>query len=446
MADPPQADGGRAGLPWPGQRRVLVIAAIVCLLTTLVMVLKLRDGDLKDAEVWYQAGRRVLTGQSLVGLRSYRYPPTFAVIIAPLCALPFSAYCLAWYAINLGLFVLSLRLAASLTSPLAGWRDLPRYWLPTLLTALFAIDNLFLGQTNILVMTLVYWTLREAARNREWRAGISLAAAIAIKVFPAPLIAYFLYRRRLRLVAASLLTCLFFLVLLPAPARGFQRNLDELADWGQRVVMPYLSRGQAGDWGQHALDFGNQSLQALAHRYLTPVNAYVLARRPRRDMYVNFADLTAGQANQVVLALFAALGLSFVAACGWRRPARFCQQAAEYSMVVIVLLLVSALSWTYFFVMLLLPLASAVSLLGLGDRLRSRSRWALRAALWLWGLATALVAIPYARALGNLMWASLIVYAALALACWDLRHAPELKAAHPVRPSSLAIVPPNTSS
>jgi hypothetical protein len=431
-----------AGRPWPGQRPVIAIAAVLALVVTTVMVAKLRCGDFKDAEVWYDAGRRVLSAGSLTGLRSYRYPPAFAVMIAPLCALPFPAFFLIWYGLNLGLFLLSLRLAVDLISPGVRWNELPRYWLPTALVVTFALDNLFLGQTNILVMLLVYWAWWEVARNREWRAGPPLALAIAVKVFPAPLIAYFLYRWRLRAAAASLLSCLFFFLLLPAPVRGFRRNLDEVADWGQRVVMPYLSHGRAGDWGQHALDFGNQSLQAVAHRFLTPVNAYVMARRPVQAMYVNRADLTEDQINRVVLALFAALGLSFLAACGWRRPVDPIQQATEYSLATILLLLVSALSWTYFFVMMLLPVATALHLLANPRRLRPSSRWALRLGLWIFALAVVLVAVPYARALGNLLWASLLLYGALALACWDLRHQP----AYPSSPSSFAMVPPNTSS
>ena len=89
-------------------RRAYIAAGVVAVLVTAVMVGKLLRGDLKDAPVWYDAGRRVLTGQSLIRLRSYRYPPTFAVLIAPLAALPFPAYFLIWHLLNLALFGLGL--------------------------------------------------------------------------------------------------------------------------------------------------------------------------------------------------------------------------------------------------------------------------------------------------------------------------------------------------
>ena len=112
---------------------MVIAAAVVFVVVTVVVALKLHSGDYKDAEVWYQVGRRVLLGQSVAGLRSYRYPPAFAVMIAPLCLLPFAAFFLVWYALNVGLFVASLRLAAKLISPAATWRGLPRYWAPTAL-------------------------------------------------------------------------------------------------------------------------------------------------------------------------------------------------------------------------------------------------------------------------------------------------------------------------
>ena len=73
-------------------------------LLTAYMAGKYLHHDFKDAEVWYDAGRRVLKGWTLANLPHYRYPPTFAVLVAPLCALGFAPFYFAWYVINLWLF------------------------------------------------------------------------------------------------------------------------------------------------------------------------------------------------------------------------------------------------------------------------------------------------------------------------------------------------------
>ena len=425
MADAVRAGAGAAApretRAYRHARRVLIAAAVIALLVTLVSCIKALNGDLKDADVWWRAGQRVLHDEPVIGIRDYRYPPAFAVFISPLCALPRLAFFLVWYLINLGLFALSLRLTARLLDARSEWGDLPRLWLPALLVAVFAIDNLFLGQTNILVMALVYLSLLALSRDREWLAGLPLAGAIAVKVFPAPMIAYFAYRLRIKAVAATVFFCLLLMLVAPAPVRGLGRNYQETRAWWQRVVEPYLSRGTAGDWGQHALDFGNQSLQAVAHRYLTRVNAYVVARNPAKALYVNFLDLNPEAVNRVVLVVFALLGASFAAACGLRRPTDGLQQAMECSLVVILLLLVSALSWTYFFVMLLLPVATAVRLLAGRRSLRPVTAWMLWAGLAGCALAPPLLANAHARALGHVFWATMALYAGLALACWEGR-------------------------
>lgn len=396
-------------------RAALVAAGILVLLLTAYMVGKFLHSDFKDAEVWYDAGRRVLTGQTLANLPHYRYPPTFAVLVAPLCALGFAPFYFLWYALNLWFFALSARLARAIILA-RGERPQSRdYWLPPLLVAAFAIDNLILGQTNILIMLLVYWVFLEDSRGRQWRAGIPLGAAVAIKAFPAPLLVYFLYRLRLRVVLAAVASCAFFLLALPAPVRGFDRNLRELRQWADRVAIPYVSRGQAGDWGQHAFDFGNQSLSAVVHRYLTSVNAQVQAREGP-PIYVNIAELTGGQANAVIVGCFVVLIGAFVMVCGRRRPRDARSLAAEYALATVLLVLGSALAWTYFFAMLLLPVAAALRLLRDGDRLRPGTRGLLLAALCGLLVATLLLPNHLARALGAVCWSALLLFAALAAA------------------------------
>ena len=147
-------------------KRNLIVAAVLCGVVTAAMIGKFLAGDFKDAEVWYDAGQRVLTGQTLAQLPHYRYPPTFAVLVAPLCALGFAVFFFSWYALNLLLFGLSVRAAARLVSPAEPALRAAWCWLAALLVAVFAVDNLFLGQTNILILLLVYWSLVEVERGR----------------------------------------------------------------------------------------------------------------------------------------------------------------------------------------------------------------------------------------------------------------------------------------
>lgn len=415
VVEPPRGALTPRGLRW-----ARATAGVLLFLVTGVIIGKFLHGDYKDAEVWYDAGRRVLDGRSLAYLPHYRYPPTFAVLVAPLAALGFEAFFFIWYVLNVVLFAVSLGVAVRLASPGESAALRSRYfWVPALLVSAYAIDNLFLGQTNILIMALLYWAFWDDRRGRPWRAGLPLGAAIAIKAFPAPLLVYYLYRLRLRIVATAVLSCAFFLFVLPAPARGFRRNAEEVGDWVERVALPYLSRGEAGDWGQHGIDLRNQSLPAVARRLLTAVDSQVMATA-REPLRVNVTDVPEGTVNAVVLAAFAALGAAFLWGCGLRRPRHALALAAEYGLATTLLLLVSALSWTYFLVTLALPLAVALRLMDVSE-LDGRAQTALRASLWAMGLAAILMVSDYARAAGNLCWGTVLLFLVLAYACRRLR-------------------------
>ncbi len=403
-----------------------VTALVLFVLCTAIMVGKFLHHDYKDAEVWYDVGRRVLTGQPILHLVHYRYPPTFAVLIAPLCLLPWPAFFLTCYGLNIVFFALSARLALRLAWP--GDAPRPRHlsWAPLALCLAYFVDNLFLGQTNLLVMALFFGSMAELTRGREGRAGLLLAVTVAIKVFTLPWVAYLLLRGHFRAVAATLVATVALLLLIPAPFRGFSRNLAETADWGARVVAPYLQKGEAGDWGAHGLDYGNQSLQAVLHRLLSRVDANVLARE-EPPLYVNLLDLSEGQVNLILLVALALLAGGFVWACGWRRPRSPQLLGVELALSTILLLLVSAIAWTYFYVMLLLPFATAFALLAFPPAIRPNTRRLLVAALWLQGLVVPLMgrmlAGPLFRAAGSICWAALLLALALALAARDLRRA-----------------------
>jgi hypothetical protein len=159
----------------------------------------------------------------------------------------------------------------------------------------------------------------------------------------------------------------------------------------------------------------------VARRFLTDVDAQVMARE-REPIHVNFVDLPDGAVNVIVLAAFAALGIGFLWAGGLRRPRSALGLAAEYGLATTLLLLVSALSWTYFLVMLALPLAAALRLMD-ERALDGRVRTVLRASLWGTGMAAALLVSDQARAAGNLFWGTVLLFLALAYAYRRLRQA-----------------------
>lgn len=120
------------------------------------------------------------------------HPPVLALISLPMTLVPFPVLALLWLALNVALLILIgrwLGLSVQASLPLAAWP--PVWWV------------LYLGQYELilLVMALLGW--RAAARGQDWRAGMWLGVATAIKFYPAVFLLSFVVRRRWRLILSA---------------------------------------------------------------------------------------------------------------------------------------------------------------------------------------------------------------------------------------------------
>ena len=79
-----------------------------------------------------------------------------------------------------------------------------------------------------------------------------------------------------------------FLVVLPAPVRGWDRHISETAAWMNLTVFSNTGEGLANQ-PQRAFWFGNQSLMSVVHRLTRPVDAGV--DRDDETLKVNLVDI-----------------------------------------------------------------------------------------------------------------------------------------------------------
>jgi alpha-1,2-mannosyltransferase len=119
-------------------------------------------------------------------------PPVLAILSMPLTWLPFPAIVLLWLFINVALLVcvgrwLGLSVLGSLA--LLAW---PPLWC-----------LVYIGQLELLILVLLMAGWRAADAGRDWRAGLWLGLAAAIKLYPAFFLLPFLWRRRVRIVLAA---------------------------------------------------------------------------------------------------------------------------------------------------------------------------------------------------------------------------------------------------
>jgi hypothetical protein len=308
-------------------------------------------GKTKDYPLWFWVGRQFLAGGDIYGGHfRFLYPPFAAMLMAPLSLLGRAPMYAALVALNIAAWWAALKLSASL----AGADRPSPWWLviaPSALLFPSLFDTFDLGQTNLALLAMMLaglWLLRA---KREGAAGVLFATAAAIKAFPIAILPYLLWRRRWRAAGAMAAFMAVFLLLAPAPVRGFSRNLADLRTWTQGLV---FNAGQGGLGQRHQQNLGwkNQSLIAVSTRLLRHVNA---EKQGAPEIYVNFLDLSFEAANAVILAVAAVIGAGFLALMPSRGRTTSASDAAEWAVLIALITVASPLTRQYYFVWLLFP-------------------------------------------------------------------------------------------
>ena len=350
LAVPDAAMWGNSSL----QRVTMSVAfvAIAIAFATGPIANSFRPGDHnKDYDNWFVYGQKVVHGEALYPEDEdeycpYIYPPTSAVFLfAPLSVFGKPAFVTILVLANAATWYLALYFSLKLFADPSRPRSPLLIALPFMATIAFVYDTFLLGQINLALLLLMLAMFAAIRRRRPWLAGGMLALATAIKAFPFAAIVYLVWRRQWRAAAATIVWLFVILIVLPAPFRGFDRNVHELRLW-YRDMLADQSGNSVGQRKDIGYTFKNQSLTAVVHRVTRPV---IAGDRNRKFFFVNVVNLTPKQAQLVAYGLIACLGLIYVCCM----PAASRQTPAtvriEQAMLLIMIVVCSPLAWTYFY-------------------------------------------------------------------------------------------------
>jgi Glycosyltransferase family 87 len=412
---------------WPSLRAPVDILFLVCcvVLTADVLVPEIwGNGKTKDYPLWFWAGQQVLQGKALYpsdphAYFDFIYPPLPAVLLA----VP------AWFGkIPLYLCLSLLNVAAwwitaLLSHAMTGSGRTPGPWLlflSGLVTIEFVFDMFDLGQPNLMLLAMMLYGFWLLQHERPWLAGGMFALATAIKVFPVAVLPYLAWRRQWKALAGLLVFLGLFLFVVPAPFRGFERNVAELKTWYQGMVGTSSEKG-FGQRDEQNWSWVNQSIIAVTHRLTRPINYNQdNPAKPARTM--NLVDISFKAANLVVVAISIALGLGFLLVMPPERRRTPRSDAEELGILFCLMTVASPLARQYYFMWLFFPMTVLV------HRAVYDERPAVRLSTWL-ALAAAglLMCLSFPifpndlQAWGNNLAATIIMGAALA---WHTLHPP----------------------
>ncbi len=319
-----------------------------------------RGGHLFDYKLWYDTGRQMLAGQEIFFFRSgkydFMYPLPCALFLAGASLLGQGGLIFLLVAINSVAWFYSAKLSAILATGHQRTTNLWLYVVPSLLVIVYIWSTYHLGQPNLVLLALMLGAFVALRAEREIIAGGLIAIAAAIKAFPVIAIVYLLYRRCWTAAASLVVALLLLLLILPAPFRGFERAWRDLEKWSAGMLK-YSEVGVA-QRPKRSYTWKNQSLIGVSNRLLRRVDADA-ASAPDTPVYVNFADLRFSAVNAIVIGIALALGSVFVAVMPQRALRTAESDAIEFALLLLLMLMITPLSFGYFFCWLMLPFAIA---------------------------------------------------------------------------------------
>lgn len=303
-----------------------------------------------DLRGWLDNARELAAGGHADFYRRhpfYIYPPFFLTLIWPLTKLPTPVAAAVFEVVKWAALVVSLRLAWRLSSR-PGEDVPPIVALGSLVLTWRFIDNdLGMGNVNLLLLCAVLGGCWLVGRGRHVAGGFVIAVAASIKLTPALLLVYFAYKGWWRPCLGAAGGLLYCLVVWPAVILGWHSNWELLGGWYDAVVAGFLSHGAVRS--EHT----NQALVGIINRLFGPHVAIL----PDTRLAIFELSQTARDALRLLLTGGVLGGVGW--ACRGRlqprtQPVAF---AAEISLVLVAMLLLSGLSWKAHFVTMVLPYA-----------------------------------------------------------------------------------------
>lgn len=300
---------------------------------------------------------------------NYPNPPIMALLLYPLARLPealhsigvrehaastFAALC--WFYIKAGLTLLVFRWVFQLVAE--NGRPFPLW--AKCLTVLLALrpimSDLQHGNVNLFILFLVVAALTAYHRKRDGLAGIVLGLAIACKVTPALFVPYLVWKRSWKALAGCAAGLVLFLWpgVVPALLMGMERNEKHLASWYSDMVYPFVVEGKVTS------EHHNQSLPGLMARLTThsPSFSTFIDNQYTPTHYDNLLDLRPSVARLLVKGCMGLFALLVVWACRTPTTTRDnWRLSAEFSIVLLGMLMFSERTWKHHCVTLVLPFA-----------------------------------------------------------------------------------------
>lgn len=333
---------------------ILLILWILALGTAVNRQLNEGSADFRE---FYRVTRETIYGDANAGqgLRvAFTYPPFFHILVACFSWLPLLEASIFWFLFCSIAFWLSVLMTLKI---LEKNGKLPSFffWAPLYVSLVIVLNDLVMGNSNLVVLFCIIGGIYLLKEKRDFWAGTVIAAGTAIKFLPGIFLFYFLIKKFYKASLGFIVGIMFFFLIVPIMILGLRDGTLLIENWSKQITP--LVNGEISDIWYKKNDVyrgTNQSLLAVLNRFLRPIGA-IKGRDPKGK--VNFANLSPTTVNVIFVCLALCLlggSLLFLKFPVKENRDGF-QIASECSVVIMLMLLLSKITWVNYFVFMLLP-------------------------------------------------------------------------------------------
>ncbi len=277
------------------------------------------------------------------GFFHFRYSPFAAFIMIPFSRFLYPATALFWWSILLNVTLLAalLLLANRIRHDFNAERQygFAILWGVSIGTLKYYFMNVAQGQTDIIVAFLFVLFLISYIRNRETACGIIFALILQMKLLFVPMLVYFLFRRKIKLLVSTALAFAAFLF-VPACALGLSGAFEMIKSWVNILTLSVPSQ---------LLDYKNQS-------FVYAIVIQLMKNSTVKEMF------SPAQLAYPLSAFFTLL--AYVVTLWYGKFLRSQDETRfrylEISILILVTLFFSPISWGAYYINLIIPLGITI--------------------------------------------------------------------------------------
>jgi len=322
-------------------------------------------------------------GVDIYRAHNYPNPPIMALVLTPFMELPPTAGSLAWLFTKMAMTGAMACWAFRLVAEPGSRYPLYGALVACLLSLHPILGDLAHGNVNIFIAFVLFAALECFRRKWDWAAGSLISFAIACKITPMLFVPYFgwkmvwsawtAYREKRsiirealtgggRVLLATALGLVLWLIVVPGAILGFQRNNELVESWFVTMAKPFLVEGIVTS--EHA----NQSIPGIVHRLFTNNPSTIgwdEENQPIAAKFHTLVDLGPKGAKRIVQVCQVIWVLGVVLLCrqavsGPLGKRQGLALAAECAFVMLGMLLFSERTWKHHATTLILPFAVIV--------------------------------------------------------------------------------------